>query len=157
MGTCRYLERVPVKFGHHTSWTQTCEPGGDDQGSIGPGEDLAEDLDGASVRVRGALHVASEHAVVHECEVDHSVRRRCRSSKVLQIIQVAALDLSAECRKHGSSVIGPSKPDDGMACVEKLGNNCGANVARGSGYEDAHECCSFGGFLRDWSRPGRSQ
>jgi hypothetical protein len=84
---------------------------------------------------------------VHECEVDHSVRRRCRSSKVLQIVQVAPLDLSADCRHYGSRVVGASKADDGMAGVEELGNNCRANVSRCSGYEDAHACCSFWRFF----------
>ena len=85
---------MPVPFGGDAARRDPERAGGDDERPVRAGERLAEDLDGAAVRVGGALEVAREGDVVLEREVDHAVGRGRARPQAVEIVERAALHLA---------------------------------------------------------------
>ncbi len=64
---------MAVLLARHVPRCQPEEPGGDQERTLRTRECLAERLDGAAIRVGGALEVSRERQVVLEREVDHTI------------------------------------------------------------------------------------
>src|SRR5262249_48956462 len=99
---------------------------------------LAEDLDGAAIRIGSALEAPQEGDVVLEREVNHAIRRGSGTPQAVEIVNGGALHLGPDGGEGGSRGIRASESDDLMACAEQLGNDGGADPAGCTGNENAH-------------------
>jgi hypothetical protein len=86
---------MPVLFGHHASRRDPERAGGDQEGPIGTGKRVAHGLDGAAIRVGGALEIACEGEVVLEREMNHAIRAGSCAAQALEIVKGAAVHLSS--------------------------------------------------------------
>ena len=121
----RRVGTVPVPFGRHAP---RCEPersGGDDERSIRTSKRLAECLDGAAIRVGGALEVPRESDVVLEREVDHAVGRGSCIPQAVEVIERAEMHLCPGGSEGSGRGIRAGEPDDLMVRADELGNDGG--------------------------------
>ena len=130
---------APVPFGRHPPRCEPERPGGDDERPVGTRQRLAECLDGAAIRIGGALEVPRERDVVLEREVDHAIRRGRRAPQAVEIIERAAVHLCPGRGEGGGRGIRAGQPDDLMARADELGNDGGADPAGRAGDENTHE------------------
>ena len=112
---------MPVALARHASRRESERPGGDDERPVGAGERLAERLDRAAVGVGRALEVARERDVVLERQVDHAVGRAGCLAQCVEIVERAALNLSAGGAERSGRGIRAGQAEDLMAGAESSG------------------------------------
>src|ERR1017187_1703155 len=106
---------MPVAFGRDPPWCEHEGPGGDDERPARTGERVAEGLDGAAVRIGGALEVTGEGEVVLEREVDHTIRRGRRIPQAAGVIKCAAVHLGPGRGEGSGRGVRAGEPGDLMA------------------------------------------
>ncbi len=129
---------MPVPFGGHAPWCDPESPGGDDQRPVRPCKCFAEGLDGATIRIGGALKITRKGDLVLEGEVDHAVRCRGGPTQAVEIVERGAMRRRPRGRDRSSRGLRPSQPDDLVARADELGNNSGTDPAGSAGDEDSH-------------------
>jgi hypothetical protein len=125
----RRLWAVPVAFGRHPTRSNAEGPRGDDQRSARTRECLAECLDGAAVGVGCLLEPSRESEVVLERQVNDAVGAGGRGPQRGEVIDSAALDLSAGGGKRRGRSVRASQPEDLMARTDEVDNGGGADPA----------------------------
>jgi hypothetical protein len=108
---------------------------GDEQGTIGAFERIAERLDRQSV-LRAILGEFRE--VVDEGRVDHAVGCGRAAAQPVQILDGAAVHLGARCRKRCGSLVRPGEPEHGVAGADQFLDDGRADEAGRAGDEDMH-------------------
>jgi hypothetical protein len=111
--------------------------GGGDERLARPVEHRGKRLDGGEVGRGRAGVVARPHQVVLEGEVDDAVGRSGGLAQPVEIVQVAAPDLSAGGLERPGRAVGARQPHDLMPGLQQLGHDGRADVPGCAGHENA--------------------
>ena len=128
--------RGPIGLGDEPGIREQARAGGDDQRALRAGDDRAERLDDRPVDLAVLLELRE---VVDERRMDHAVREFCTRPQAWQVLQVAPVRRGADGCEGAGRGVGAGKAQHLMPGIEQVPHDGGADEARGSGDEDAHD------------------